>query len=441
MHDKIHDYLARLESLMMFRILLGDEVIRKFSVLLHACSDKKHDLTAFIVAYSNFFAELITYQTQNGSLKTCSPGEYVVNRIMYGETPFSKMAEQVDYNSLPQYVIRAAESDLSTLGVISSVSSDDIKKVWLDGTAHDNASAVINLPEWESGISDNPIFSPDKPWGECVKALADFFRKNGSGMFACYKGFIWERFDRKGFLRGIASPDPVRLDDFIGYELQRKQVVENTLQFLNGFEANNMLLYGDRGTGKSSTVKALLNEYHAKGLRMIEMPKQLLSDFHEVLRIVQGSPLKFIIFVDDLAFEDDEDSYTSLKAVLEGGLESKPRNLVIYATTNRRHLIKERFSERRGLASASPNDEVHAADTMQEKLSLADRFGITVTFESPDQDKYLEIVDGLAEKRGLAVSKEILHREAIRWEMWYNGRSPRTALQFINWLEGQKGMP
>lgn len=436
----ICDLLLKLESLMVFRNLLTDEVISRFSLLLDVCSDGKHDLTAFTGAYSDFFYTLVTRCTQYEGLKTCSPSNYITSRILYGESLFSKIAEQTDYNEMPQYLLQSAERDLGTLYLLSSLTSNDIREALLVGADNAATAAIANLSGWEDERSGHTVFEPDKQWGVCVKSLATFFRKNGSGMFARYMGLIWEHHGGEGFLRGISSPDPVRLGDFIGYELQRKQVVDNTLQFLNGYEANNMLLYGDRGTGKSSTVKAILNEFHEQGLRMIEMPKQLLSDFHEVLRKVQGSPLKFIIFIDDLAFEDDEDSFTSLKAVLEGGLESKPRNLVIYATTNRRHLIKERFSDRRGLISDNANDEIHAADTIQEKLSLADRFGITVTFESPDQEKYLEIVDALANKRGLAVSKETLHREAIRWEMWYNGRSPRTALQFVNWLEGQKGM-
>ncbi|MGB9793080.1 MAG: ATP-binding protein, partial [Thermacetogeniaceae bacterium] len=219
-------------------------------------------------------------------------------------------------------------------------------------------------------------------------------------------------------------------------EAERAEVIENTIHFLSGFPANNVLLYGDRGTGKSSTVKALLNEFHERGLRLVELPKEYLSDFPEVLRKLKGRCLKFIIFIDDLAFEDSAESYTALKAVLEGGLESRPSNVVVYATSNRRHLIKEKFSDRGGLHYGSPDDEVRAHDTIQEKLSLADRFGITVIFPSPDKEQYLKIVEGIAAKRGLNIEKEQLHEEALRWEKRNNGRSPRTARQFVDWLEG-----
>jgi uncharacterized protein len=229
------------------------------------------------------------------------------------------------------------------------------------------------------------------------------------------------------------------LQDLVSYDLERSEVINNTLQFLKGFPANNILLYGDRGTGKSSTVKAILNEYYNQGLRLIEVSKSHLIDFPEIIADLKERKQKFIIFVDDLSFDDNEQNHNSLKAVLEGGIESKPSNVLIYATSNRRHLIKEKFSDRVGFQSGNADDEVRSADTMQEKLSLSDRFGITVVFSSPNKDKYLEIVEGLAIKRGLAFDKESLKKEALKWELWYNGRSPRTARQFIDWLEGEKG--
>jgi predicted AAA+ superfamily ATPase len=225
----------------------------------------------------------------------------------------------------------------------------------------------------------------------------------------------------------------INMDDLYSYERERREVLENTLQFLKGYQANNVLLYGDRGTGKSSTVKALVNEYHGKGLRIIEVPKGYLSDFPEIIRLLRGRSQKFIIFVDDLTFDDSTANYTALKAVLEGGLESRPSNVVIYATSNRRHLVKERFSDR---PDSLDTDEIHKNDSVQEKLSLADRFGITVIFTAPDQERYLEIASALAEQRGLQVQQNILKKEALKWANRHNGRSPRTARQFIDWLEG-----
>ena len=367
-------------------------------------------------------------------------GEYLIHAILYRENSVSKMAEQVSSGQLPGWMAQELAKELNILGELAALSSRRIKSEWLQNHDHESAEIISDLPEWDTCPKAHSIFEPGKPWGEGSTRLLDFYSKYGSGFFARYKGFIWERSGDKGSLRGVDDPDPVRLSDFIGYELQRNEIVENTLQFIKGYPANNLLLYGDRGTGKSSTVKALLNEYYTLGLRIIEIPKELLADFGQILGIIRNRPQKFIAFIDDLSFSDEESSYTALKAVLEGSLENRPANLLVYATTNRRHLIKERFSDRAGLTSGQADDEIHAADTMQEKLSLADRFGMTITFTAPDRDEYLEIVEGLAHKRGIRVEKDVLHKKAIQWEMLYNGRSPRTALQFINWLEGHQKM-
>jgi hypothetical protein len=204
-------------------------------------------------------------------------------------------------------------------------------------------------------------------------------------------------------------------------------ILENTERFLAGHTASNMLLYGDRGSGKSSTVKALAHTYMGRGLRLVELAKPDLGDLPVVMRLLAGYRHKFIIFIDDLSFEETEQEYKTLKAVLEGGLEVKPDNVLIYVTSNRHHLIKETFSERSG-------DEVHAGDSMQEKLSLADRFGLTVIFSTPDQKGYLHIVGRLAARLELPIEREELHRLALHWEMWHNGRSERTARQFVNHL-------
>jgi predicted AAA+ superfamily ATPase len=257
-------------------------------------------------------------------------------------------------------------------------------------------------------------------------------------MFARYGAFVWESIEGKSCLRGIEVPDPIRLSDFIGYEQERLEVIENTEKFLKGLPANNVLLYGDRGTGKSSTVKAIVNEYREMGLRIIEIPRKHLVDFPAVIRQIKGRKCKFIIFVDDLAFEDSEESYTVLKSILEGGVENRPDNVLIYATSNRRHLIKEKFSDRAGFRSDDPDDEIRAQDTMQEKLSLSERFGITVIFSSPDKKRYLGIVEGLAAQRGINIDRDRLQKEAMKWELMYNGRSARTAKQFVDWLEGNE---
>jgi len=386
----------------------------------------------------------------------------------------------------------AVKNDLAQLQVLAGIRSEWIRDSYLYLCRDDAAmqEAVMKLPLW---ISENPSWqrkasvsdgavAPDRvreikelllksdQWPDCAEELAEFHRSCGSGVFSKYRSFVWRRVPAiavaggynipginpayndnlsliegsckpepgtTGSFIGVESPDPVRFSDLVSYELEREEVIRNTLHFLDGRPANNILLYGDRGTGKSSTVKALANEFHARGLRIIEVPKSLLSDFPVIIRRLAGRSLKFILFVDDLSFEDNDENYTALKAMLEGGLETKPDNVLIYATSNRKHLVRERFSDRAGLASGSTDDEVRAADTIQEKLSLSDRFGMTVVFSSPDKKTYLEIVEGIVKNRGLEVDREYLHREAMKWELQYNGRSPRTARQFVDWLEAE----
>ena len=242
-------------------------------------------------------------------------------------------------------------------------------------------------------------------------------------MFARYKAFIW----RDGDIRPVVHPDKIELSSFIGYEAQRDKVIENTLAFLDSKSCNNCLLYGDMGTGKSSTVKAIGNAFRNKGLRIVEMPKERLSEFPILVDKIAALPMKFIIFIDDLSFQRQDKSYTSLKAVLEGGLAARPDNALIYATSNRRHLVKESWQDR-------DTDDIHRRDNMQETLSLSDRFGLSVCFGNPDKKEYLDIVFALADKAGIKKAPEELSIEAERFALGRGGRSPRCAKQFIESL-------
>ena len=274
-----------------------------------------------------------------------------------------------------------------------------------------------SLPRWGTAPAPAPL---DRPWDACLEALREYHRQNGCGCFTAHRAFLW----RDGAMLPVEHPDPIRLSNLKGYEYQRRIAVDNTRAFLDGFEANNMLRYGDRGTGKSSTVKALLNEYAAEGLRMVEMPKEYLRQLPDLTGHLSKVPMKFIVFIDDLSFSDGDDSFAALKAVLEGGLASRPANVVIYATSNRRHLLRETFSAREG-------DEVHRADTVQEAASLSDRFGLTLTFLMPDKQRFLDIVEQLAADRGLKADRRALLDAAERWALERGARSPRYARQFI----------
>lgn len=251
---------------------------------------------------------------------------------------------------------------------------------------------------------------------------------NGWGETTRYIGFKWE--NKK--LVGIENPDSISFDDLVGYDEQRKVLINNTEKFMNGQPANNVLLYGDRGTGKSSMVKALLNKYSKAGLRMVEMPVNHLKEYSYLLTDIENRSIKFIIFLDDLSFNEYETEYKHIKAILEGGLKKRPDNVLVYATSNRRHLIQETEGDRGANFHYNQRGEISPTDSMQEKISLADRFGIALTFISPNQRQYLKIVNAMAYEAGINMDSEKLEALALIWEKQYNGRSGRTARQFID---------
>ncbi|HEY3378957.1 MAG TPA: ATP-binding protein [Armatimonadota bacterium] len=247
--------------------------------------------------------------------------------------------------------------------------------------------------------------------------------------------FCWVRREGAGAFRPVRHPDLVHLDDLLGIDRQREVIVRNTRQFLRGVPANHLLLWGERGSGKSSIVKALLHAFADAGLRLVQVHRQDLRDLPEIIDRVWDRPEKYLLFCDDLSFEDDDVEYKELKALLEGGIHARPHNVLVYATSNRRHLMPERMADRQGVSDN--NDEVHPNEAREEKLSLADRFGIRLGFYAVNQATYLQIVHHLAAQRGLPVDAATLEREALRWTLAYSARSGRSARQFIDDLEGR----
>lgn len=264
-------------------------------------------------------------------------------------------------------------------------------------------------------------------------AVVTFYRDYGVGMFGLNKAFrITEDKDSFDFVP-INNLDKVVLDDLTGYEIQKKKLIDNTEAFVQGRAANNCLLFGDAGTGKSTSIKAILNQYYDQGLRMIEIYKHQFQYLSAIISHIKNRNYRFIIYMDDLSFEEFEIEYKYLKAVIEGGMETKPDNVLIYATSNRRHLIRETWSDRSDM-----DEELHRSDTMQEKLSLVYRFGITINFSKPSQKEYYDIVRNLAKKYPqITLSDKELCEEANKWELSHGGISGRTAQQFINYLAGQ----
>ena len=293
-----------------------------------------------------------------------------------------------------------------------------------DGTVFEKetARAICDLSVSLSGAGDAEAFA---------RILQGWYKAHGVGDPGFYRAFRVEHTDGGAVLIPITEPLKVSLSDLVGYEDAKAKLIRNTEAFLAGRGGNNCLLYGDAGTGKSSAIKGLLNAYHDRGLRIIELYRHQFRDIQDVIEQIRGRNYKFILYLDDLSFEDHETEYKYLKAVIEGGLQKKPDNVCVYATSNRRHLIREKFSDKREL-----DDELHASETVQEKLSLAARFGMTVYFRSPDKKEYEEIVLELARRTGIDMPEEELLQEAMRWELYHGGLSGRTATQFISDLLG-----
>ena len=293
----------------------------------------------------------------------------------------------------------------------------------------------INVSEKVRALSEKLAAAPDVD--TFFDAVVGFYRDYGVGMFGLNKAFRLSRERGELEFVPIKNMDKVVLDDLTGYEIQKKKLIENTEAFVSGRLANNCLLYGDAGTGKSTSIKAILNQYYDRGLRMIEIYKHEFKDLSRVISHIKNRNYRFIIYMDDLSFEDFETDYKYLKAVIEGGMETRPDNVLIYATSNRRHLIRETWSDR-----SDRDDELHRSDTMQEKLSLVARFGITIAYMKPNQKEYYEIVRNLAARHPqITLSDEELCSEAHKWELSHGGISGRTAQQFVNYLAGQMDRP
>jgi predicted AAA+ superfamily ATPase len=359
---------------------------------------------------------------------------FLALRLAQDDNALGRAAE---LNSIPTgSVVTVALSELWSLQKIVTTARSIV-----DSTAELDGLRILKTYELSSREKSAPLapalksvsrlaaaFSDAQSPDEMMSALLGFYTSRGSGIFSLYRAFIWS--PGKG-LQPVKDPDPQRLSSLLGYGDQKDELLANTKLFLGGQAANNVLLYGDSGTGKSSSVKALLNEpdFIAAGLRMIEVNKEQISEIPSIMRLVGERNYRFILFLDDLSFEDYEVEYKHLKALIEGGIERKPDNVVIYATSNRRNIVREVWKDRR-----ASSDDVHGWDTMQEKLSLSDRFGITIWYSSLDKEKYMEIVRFYVAGYGIDVQQDELERLAMRWEIGRGGFSGRAARQFAQHL-------
>lgn len=332
-------------------------------------------------------------------------GDWLWDQLRYTESPYALLAER---GGADPALENAARRDVETFVLLSETDCDRYIDAMKDLLPSEYAPVLAGLPRWRAAAP----FDFD--------TLTQFYRDNGAGLYARYRAFLWE----EGQLIPVADPDCPRPEDMLGYELQRDQVEANTRQLVAGRPSNNVLLFGDGGTGKSATVKSMLYLPGMEDLRLIEIQKENLTGLPQLMRSLGARRQKFILFIDDLAFDQDDKTYSSLKTILEGSLEKRPRNVAIYATSNRRHLVRQNFSDR-------GDDEVDAAETISEKTALAERFGLRIPYLTMNKASYLALVDHLAAQAGLRIDPELLHAQAMTWEIRHAGRTPRVARQFI----------
>ena len=386
----------RLQSLAVFRNLLSEPVIAALNEFL-----SQTDTAKAVSAYGNFVSEL--YRTEKRTLAgyiqsiVCQDENSYIRMIGRGEAPWPEMEADV-------------WAELQVLQTVADLTPEMLRQGldW-DGYLPGFGVKSVNLSQ---------------VYAERCRDIGKF----GYGIYAKYHMFYVNQ-DNK--IVPVRNPDRTRLASLVDYEREKKIILDNTLALLEGRPAANILLTGDAGTGKSSTVKAVVNELHDRGLRILEVRKEQLRQMPWVLDELSGNPLKFILFIDDLSFQKDDDHFSALKAILEGSVSAKSRNVVIYATSNRRHLVKETFSDRDG-------DDIHRNDTMQEIISLSERFGIRITFQKPNKQTYLDIVHHLAKERGLEYDPVKLELEAERFVLNRGGRSARAAAQFVDSLMAEK---
>lgn len=387
---------AALRGISAYRELTSTTVMFNAATLLDALSNREGEDA--LTAYTALFYTLRQVGCEG-------LGDWLWDQLRYTESPYSRL---IDRDGSDPALENAARRDIDTLVLLAETDCDRFIDAMKPLLGSEYAATLAGLPRWRAAAP----FDFD--------SLTQFYKDHGAGQFARYRAFLWE----DGALVPVADPDCPRPEDLLGYEHQRGMVEENTRLMLMGRQANNVLLFGDGGTGKSATVKSMLHLPGMEDLRLIEVEKENLTGMPELIRSLAGRRQKFILFIDDLAFDQDDKTYSALKTILEGTLEKRPANVCICATSNRRHLVRQTFTERAG-------DEVDTFETISEKTALAERFGLRIPYLTMNKADYLALVDHLAAQAGISMDRDALHAQAMTWEIRHAGRTPRVARQFV----------
>lgn len=428
----------RTNQLMLYKNMEQSKLLSDMTFLMEHCENdyyNKEDLISLLYECMNELLEMTASHGFEGNLWH----NYLTFLLANDENAYSTACEIVGEvnGSINQVVLH----DLQIFRELFTYDLHSIEKAL-------NVEFVSLLSDYENVKGHGKVFNQRirnsicelsrelagcEDVSEFKEKLTLFYKNFGVGKLGLHKAFRVEHTENGAEIVPITKIAHVHLDDLVGYEIAKQKLIENTEAFVEGRRANNCLLFGDAGTGKSSSVKAILNQYYDKGLRMIEIYKHQFQDLNDVIAQIKNRNYKFIIYMDDLSFEEFEIEYKYLKAVIEGGLEKKPNNVLIYATSNRRHLVRETFKDKQ-----DRDEELHTNDTVQEKLSLVARFGVTIYFGRPDKKQFQEIVKVLAERSDIQMDEQTLLLEANKWELSHGGLSGRTAQQFIDYLLGKK---
>ena len=428
----------RVNELMLYRHIEQGQVLNDMAFLMENYDNEyynKEDLRGLLFDSVNEILELAVSHGLTGNLWH----DYLTFLLASDENAYSTSCEIV--GAIDGSMNQVAMHDFAIFKELYDYDFTELEKAlgvdcmsMLKGFKADGAHGSVFNKRIRDRICELSIHLAESENIEEFKAvLTQFYKEFGVGKFGLHKAFRIEHTELGAEIVPITKIAHVHLDDLVGYEMAKKKLIENTEAFVKGKKANNCLLFGDAGTGKSTSIKAILNQYYDQGLRMIEVYKHQFQDLNDVIAQIKNRNYKFIIYMDDLSFEEFEIEYKYLKAVIEGGLEKKPDNVLIYATSNRRHLIKETFKDKE-----DRDEELHTNDTVQEKLSLVARFGVTIFFGKPDKKQFQEIVRQLASRTELEITEGELMLEANKWELSHGGMSGRAAQQFVDYLLGTR---